>query len=100
MPRPTWSIFWNSVPPVPERAAGRRWRVEPASSVTVGSRSACWMRYCARTLATLSTATRRSRLFARACAISAWSCGSTKKSRQPRSLAAVPAAGASDAAFQ
>jgi len=73
-----------------DSSAGVRDFVWDACAPSVGNSPARVMRYCACAACTLSSATRRSRLFFNAISMSRCSLASTKKSRQPISAAATP----------
>jgi hypothetical protein len=83
MPTPAVYTRVSSLSPVRDRSAGVRWLLAEPSAAIDGTRSARWMRYCARAASTLSVAMRRSRLLLSALAISACRSGSGKNSRQP-----------------
>ena len=76
-------------PPNDRRSARHPREARPARQpADGGSSSARWIGSSARAASMLSAATRRSRLFRSASAISAWSRGSPNIARQPRSAAA------------
>jgi len=74
------SVTW--VTPVSLLASLTRERVTLPLASTDGSSAARWMRYCARSFSTCSTATRRSRLFCSASAMTCCRRGSRNTSRR------------------
>ena len=90
----SWKSAWRPL----VRAGGVLVLVSAPTALIVGRSWARCTRYCARALSMLPTATRRSRFWVRAWAITACSRGSVKTSRQARSPAVGSAGVAATAA--